>query len=93
MGVIIACAARCTPEARIPTESDVGPISSVGSSHNRPTSAEDNEEDFWPCPAIGLVDGNDSRTNGREKTRPYILGLNAEALRPRFGNYIRKASR
>ena len=48
---------------------------------------------FWPCPAIGLVDGNDSRTNGREKTRPYILGLNAEALRPRFGNYIRKASR
>jgi methyltransferase (TIGR00027 family) len=30
--------------ARIPTESDVGPISSVGSSHNRPTSAEDNEE-------------------------------------------------
>jgi hypothetical protein len=30
--------------ARIPTESDVGPISSVGSSHNRLTSAEDNEE-------------------------------------------------
>ena len=24
---------------------------------------------FWPCPAIGLVDGNNSRTNGREKTR------------------------
>jgi hypothetical protein len=40
---------------------------------------------FWPCPAIGLVDGEDFRTNGREKHwEPYILGFNAEALRPRF---------
>jgi hypothetical protein len=30
--------------ARIPTDPDFGPVSSVGSSHNRPTSAEDNEE-------------------------------------------------
>jgi hypothetical protein len=26
---------------------------------------------FWPCPAIGLLDGNDFRTNGR-KTRGLI---------------------
>ena len=50
---------------------------------------------FWPCPAIGLLDGDDFRTNGRENTGlawvtfsdgltrgPYILGLNAEALQP-----------
>jgi hypothetical protein len=30
--------------ARIPTEPRFGEVSSVGSSHNRPTSAEDNEE-------------------------------------------------
>ena len=37
--------------ARIPMESDFSPISSVGSSHNRPTSVEDNEEALRP----GLV--------------------------------------
>jgi hypothetical protein len=30
--------------ARIPTEPGFAPVSSLGSSHNRPTSAEDNEE-------------------------------------------------
>jgi len=43
--------------ARIPTESQVGPISSLGSSHNLPTSAEDNEEALLLAyPALGLVD-------------------------------------
>jgi len=40
--------------ARIPTEPGFGPVSSVGSSHNRPTSAEDNEEALLlGCPPIG----------------------------------------
>src|SRR5436853_7516635 len=43
--------------ARIPTEPDVGPVSSVGSSHNRLSSAEDNKEaSLLGCPPIGLVD-------------------------------------
>jgi hypothetical protein len=43
--------------ARIPTESDFSPISSVGSSHNRLTSAEDNEKALLlGYPPIGLVD-------------------------------------
>jgi hypothetical protein len=33
---------------RIPTEPDVDPVSSVGSSHNRLTSAEDNAEALRP---------------------------------------------
>jgi hypothetical protein len=44
--VVLTLALTSSPPqtARIPTESDVGPISSVGSSHNRPAAAEDNEE-------------------------------------------------
>ena len=43
---------------------------------------------FWPCPAIGLVDARIlERTAGKNKG-PYILGLNAEALRPRFGKFL-----
>ena len=49
---------------RQPTESDVGPISSVGSSHNRPCFSGGQRRDFWPCPAIGLLDGDNLRTNG-----------------------------
>jgi hypothetical protein len=38
-------------------EPEVAPISSAGSSHNRPSSAEDNEEALLLAyPAIGLVD-------------------------------------
>jgi hypothetical protein len=49
---------------------------------------------FWPSPAIGLVDGRIlERTEGKNKGAlyPYILGLNAEALRPRFGKSQLKA--
>ena len=35
----------CSPKReKIPTEPDVGPVSSVGSSHSALTSGEDNEE-------------------------------------------------
>jgi hypothetical protein len=64
--------------ARIPTAEAAwfSPLASVGSSHNRPTSAEDNEEaSLLACPAIGLVDGGDSRTNGRKKQEASIPGL------------------
>jgi hypothetical protein len=69
--------------ARIPTESEA-PICSAGSSHNRPTSAEDNEEaSLLAYPAISLVDKR-SIEQWEEKKRdgPYIPGLHAEALRP-----------
>src|SRR5271166_491470 len=70
--------------ARIPTESEVAPISSAGSSHNRPTSAEDNEEALLLAyPAIGLVDKRSiEQSEEKKKDGPYIPGLNAGALRP-----------
>jgi hypothetical protein len=41
-------------KARIPTEPGFGPVTSVGSSYNCPTSAEDNEEALLlGCPPIG----------------------------------------
>src|ERR1700691_2871479 len=52
-------------------------------------SAEDNEEaSLLALPGHRSCGRQDFRTNGREKQGPYILGLNAEALRPRFGNKI-----
>ena len=60
-------------------------MTSVGSSHNRLTSAEDNEEALLlGYPPIGLVDQGSLR-GCNNQGRPYILGRNAEALRPKKG--------
>jgi hypothetical protein len=49
------------------------PLASVGSSHNRLTSAEENEEALLlGCPPIGLLD---RRILGLQKSKPYIPGL------------------
>ena len=55
--------------ARIPTEPEVGPVSSVGSSHNRPLLQRRIAKrlHFWPCPAIGPSGRPDFRTNGKQK--------------------------
>jgi hypothetical protein len=56
---------------RIPTEPDVGPVSLVGSSHNRLTSAEDNEEALLSgYPPVGLLDAK--RIKQTEKNIPDI---------------------
>jgi len=67
-----------TPHAAwIPTESDFSPISSVGSSHSRLTSAQDNEEaSLLGYPPISLVDSRKEK-----ETWPYILALKSAALR------------
>ena len=70
--------------ARIPIEPEAAPISSAGSSHNRPSSAEDNEEALLLAyPTIGLVDkrGIEQSEEKKERWARYIPGLNAEALR------------
>jgi hypothetical protein len=55
----------------------------VGSSHNRLTSAEDNEEALLSgYPPVGLLDAKRiKQTEEKRKRQPYIPGLNAEALR------------
>src|SRR5436305_13833014 len=58
---------------------------SVGSSHNRPTSAEDHEEALLlGCPPIGRSDTRNIEQFGKEKKRValYPRPKNAEALRP-----------
>src|SRR5712672_1031542 len=76
--------------ARIPTASRwFCEIASEGSSHNRLTSAEDNEEALLlRYPPIGLVDQGSLR-GGNNQGQPYILGRNAEALRPKKGKYFK----
>jgi len=72
--------------ARIPTASRrFCEIASEGSSHNRLTPAEDNEEALLlGYPPIGLVDQGSLR-GCNNQGQPYILGRNAEALRPKKG--------
>jgi hypothetical protein len=54
----------------------------VGSSHNRLTSAEDNEEALLSgCPPVGLLDAKRIKQTEEKRKQPYIPGLNAEALR------------
>ena len=74
--------------ARIPTASRwFCEIASEGSSHNRLTSAEDDEEALLlGYPPIGLVDQGSLR-GCNNQGQPYILGLNAEALRPKKGEF------
>jgi hypothetical protein len=49
-------------------------VSSLGSSHNRLTSAEDNEEaSLWAYPALGLLDGRSIGSWKEKRKRPYIL--------------------
>ena len=73
--------------ARIPTASRwFCELASEGSSHNRLTSAEDNEEALLlDYPPVGLVDEGSLR-GCNNQGQPYILGRNAEALRPKKGN-------
>jgi hypothetical protein len=54
----------------------------VGSSHNRLTSAEDNEEALLSgYPPVGLLDAKRIKQTEEKRKQPYIPGLNAEALR------------
>src|SRR6267142_610616 len=75
--------------ARIPTASRwFCEIASEGSSHNRLTSAENNEEALLlGYPPIGLVDQGGLR-GCNNQGKPYILGLNAGALRPKKGKWV-----
>ena len=52
-----------------------------------PYFSGDQRRDFWPCPAIGLVDGKDSRTNGRGKNKGglYLPGLKRRGFTARLG--------
>jgi len=62
----------------------------VGSSHNRLTSAEDNEEALLSgYPPVGLLDAKRIKQTEEKRKQPYIPGLNAEALRlGRVRNFI-----
>jgi hypothetical protein len=67
------------------------PVSSVGS-HNRPTSAEDNEEALLlGCPPIGpfrdeqVYDGSEEKA----KRKPYIPGLKRRGFTAKSGNFGR----
>jgi hypothetical protein len=65
-------------------EPGLGPVSSVGSSHNRPTSAEDNDEALLlGCPPMGPFGGEEvhARTAGKAKREPYIPDLITPRLR------------
>ena len=54
----------------------------MGSSHNRLTSAEDNEEALLSgYPPVGLLDAKRIEQTEEKRKQPYIPGLNAEALR------------
>jgi len=54
----------------------------VGSSHNRLTSAEDNEEALLSgYPPVGLLDAKRIKQTEEKRKQPYIPSLNAEALR------------
>jgi hypothetical protein len=72
--------------ARIPTEPNVGPISSAGSSHSRLTSAEDNEEAL-----LFALSGDRScgrrkfRAVGEKKKELYILGLKRRGFTAKRG--------
>src|SRR2546430_13529584 len=59
-------------------------MASVGSSHNRPTSAEDHEEALLlGCPPIGRSDREwraVRESSSGEKEGPYILGLKTPRL-------------
>ena len=59
-------------------------MASVGSSHNRPTSAEDHEEALLlGCPPIGGADRrNREQFGSKERGAFYPRPKNAEALRP-----------
>src|SRR5437773_239802 len=58
-------------------------MASVGSSHNRPTSAEDHEEALLlGCPPIGRSDRNREQFGRKRKRGLYPRPKNAEALRP-----------
>src|SRR5437773_8637189 len=58
-------------------------MASVGSSHNRPTSAEDHEEALLlGCPPISRSDRNREQFGGKERGAFYPRPKNAEALRP-----------
>src|SRR5258707_10447419 len=78
--------------AKIPTESDFNPISSVGSSHGRLTSAEDNEEaSLLGYPPIGLVDKrNIDQSEGKRNMalypRPEVRGFTARVVKPNSEN-------
>jgi hypothetical protein len=55
----------------------------VGSSHNRPTSAEDNEEALLlGCPPMGLFldERVYDRSEEKAKKEPYIVGLKTPRL-------------
>ena len=72
--------------ARIPTESDFSPISSLASSHRRMTSAEGHEEaSLFLYPPIGLVDqSNIDQSEGTRKMafypRPEVRGFTARVV-------------
>jgi hypothetical protein len=67
--------------ARIPTEPDLSLVSSEGSSHNRLTSAEDNEAaSLLGCPPIGLVDKRNIEQSKEKRKR----GLISPASTPRL---------
>jgi hypothetical protein len=56
--------------ARIPTAEAAWPLASVGSSHNRLTSAEESEEASLPaCPAVGSCERTQHSIGRRAKTR------------------------
>jgi hypothetical protein len=62
--------------AEIPTEPGFGPVSSAGSSHNRPASAEDNEEALLlGCPPIDPFWGR----GGSRSTSHHRRGLQPQA--------------
>jgi hypothetical protein len=57
-------------------------MASLGSSHNRPTSAEDHEEALlFGCPPIGRSDRRNTEQFGRKRKRGLsILGLRTPRL-------------
>jgi hypothetical protein len=61
----------------------------VGSSHNRPTSAEDNEEALLlGCPPIGPFFGDEQvydRSEEKAKRKPYIPGLKRRGFAAKSG--------
>ena len=74
--------------AWIPT-AEAFPLASVGSSHNRFTSAEDNEEALlFACPAIGLMDKErEFKIVGKKEKEPYIPGLKRWGFTAKNGKF------
>src|SRR5215470_7587586 len=70
--------------ARIPTEPDVSPVSSAGSSHSRLTSAEDNEEALlFAMPSDRSFGQGEFKAVGKKRKSLIFPASNAGALWPR----------